>query len=169
MLSTEQRKSHSGQDYLEKETLEQGERSPNQSLFPLTAKINNHNCLEIGGCDLKTLVKQFGSPLYVLDEATLRSACRQYREAFNRHYQGPSQVIYASKAWSCLAIASIVASEGLGFDVVSGGELYTTINALEKMGCTSEQIAQQIYFHGNNKSLAELKLALEVNCTIVVD
>jgi diaminopimelate decarboxylase len=169
MLSTEQKKTHSGQDYLEKEILEQGERSPNQSLLPLTAKINNHNCLEIGGCDLKTLIKQFGSPLYILDEATLRSACRQYREAFQRHYQGPSQVIYASKAWSCLAIASIVASEELGFDVVSGGELYTTLKTLEKMGRTSEQIAQQIYFHGNNKSLAELKLAIEVNCTIVVD
>ncbi len=108
-------------------------------------------------------------PLYVLDEVTLRTACRQYREAFNTYYQGNSQVIYASKAWSCLAIVSIVASEGLGFDVVSGGELYTTLNALEAMGQTPEQIAQSIYFHGNNKSLEELKLAIEVGCTIIVD
>ncbi len=169
MLSTEPRKSHSGKDYLKKANLEQGKPSPNQSLVPLTAKINHRDCLEIGGCDLKTLIEQFGSPLYVLDEITLRTACRQYREAFNSYYQGNSQVIYASKAWSCLAIVSIVASEGLGFDVVSGGELYTTLKALETMGYTPEQIAQQIYFHGNNKSLEELKLALEVGCTIIVD
>ncbi|ACK64232.1 diaminopimelate decarboxylase [Rippkaea orientalis PCC 8801] len=169
MLSTEPRTSHSGQDYLDTNPLEQVQRSPNQSLLPLTATVNKQDRLEIGGCDLQTLVKQFGSPLYVLDEATLRTACRQYREAFNTYYQGTSQVIYASKAWSCLAIVSIVASEGLGFDVVSGGELHTTIKALEAMGWSTEQIAQQIYFHGNNKSHQELIFAIEIGCTIIVD
>ncbi len=62
MLSTEQRISHSGQDYLEKDNLGQVPRSPNQSLLPLTATVNHHDHLEIGGCDLTTLVEQFGSP-----------------------------------------------------------------------------------------------------------
>src|SRR5512141_1640205 len=101
MLSTEPRTSHSGQDYLETANLGL-QRSPNQSLLPLTATVNSRDHLEIGGCDLQTLVKQFGSPLYVLDEATLRTACRQYKDAFTTYYQGTSQVIYASKAWSCL-------------------------------------------------------------------
>lgn len=94
--------------------------SPNQELLPLTAQVNSHGCLEIGGCDITTLIKQFGSPLYILDEETLRSACQQYRDAFQQYYQGESQVLYASKAWNCLAVCAIVADEGLGIDVVSG-------------------------------------------------
>ena len=135
--------------------------SPNQELLPLTARINSRDCLEIGGCDVTTLVQQFGSPLYILDEETLRTACRQYRDAFKRYYPGESQVIYASKAWSCLAVLAIAASEGLGVDVVSGGELYTALQA----GVHPDKL----YLHGNNKSLEELTLALESNCTIVVD
>jgi diaminopimelate decarboxylase len=68
-----------------------------------------------------TLVERLGSPLYILDEVTLRTACRQYRDGFARYYKGDSQVLYASKAWNCLAVCAIVASEGLGIDVVSGG------------------------------------------------
>lgn len=160
---------HSGQDYLISSTAETTRRSPNQSLLPLTARLSKKDNLEIGGCDLKTLIEQFGSPLYVLDEVTLRTACQQYRESFQRYYQGESQVIYASKAWSCLAVVSLVASEGLGFDVVSGGELYTTQKALESMGYSSPKIAQTLYFHGNNKSLEELNQAIDIGCTIVVD
>ena len=136
-------------------------RSPNQALLPLTTQINSHDCLEIGGCDLKTLVQQFGSPLYILDEQTLRTACRQYREAFKRYYPGESQVLYASKAWNCLAVCAIAASEGLGIDVVSGGELYTALQA----GVSP----QKLYLHGNNKSAEELRFAIESGCTIVVD
>ena len=55
--------------------------SPNQELLPLTAKINSSDALEIGGCDVPSLVEQFGSPLYILDEETLRTACRQYKQA----------------------------------------------------------------------------------------
>jgi diaminopimelate decarboxylase len=135
--------------------------SPNQSLLPLTARINASDRLEIGGCDLATLVEQFGTPLYIVDESTVRTACRQYKDAFARHYRGPSQVIYASKAWSCLAICALVANEDLGFDVVSGGELYTALIA----GANPAQI----YFHGNNKSRQELEFALEKGCTIIVD
>ena len=134
--------------------------SPNQELLPLTAKINNSDALEIGGCDVPSLVEQFGSPLYILDEETLRTACRQYKQAMERYYPGQSQVLYASKAWSCLAVCAIAHSEGLGIDVVSGGELYTAIEA----GVTPDKL----YLHGNNKSVSELNYAI-ANCTIVVD
>jgi diaminopimelate decarboxylase len=136
-------------------------RSPNQQLLPLTAKINDADCLEIGGCDVVELVKQYGSPLYVVDEVTLRTACQQYRDTFKRYYKGASQVLYASKAWNCLAICAIAASEGLGIDVVSGGELYTAIKAGVK--------PELLYLHGNNKSLDELEYALNAGCTVVVD
>ncbi|MEM8778558.1 MAG: diaminopimelate decarboxylase [Cyanobacteria bacterium P01_G01_bin.49] len=169
MISTDIKMPHSGQDYLTSIATDSPLRSPNQSLLPLTAKINSEDYLEIGGCNIKTLVEQFGSPLYILDEETLRSACGQYRESFKQYYQGESQVIYASKAWSCLAVVSVIASEGLGFDVVSGGELYTTQKSLEKMGYSPQKIAQDIYFHGNNKSRQELQLAIEIGCTIIVD
>lgn len=135
--------------------------SPNQHLFPLTAQVNSKGYLEIGGCDVIDLVQQFGSPLYILDENTLRTACRQYRDAFKQYYPGNSQVLYGSKAWSCKAICAIVTNEGLGIDVMSGGELYTALQAGAK--------PEMIYFHGNNKSFAELKLAIESGCTIVID
>lgn len=135
--------------------------SPNQFLTPLTAKANEQDHLELGGCDVPELVRQFGSPLYILDEETLRTACRQYCQAFQHYYSGESLVIYASKAWNCLAVCAIVASEGLGIDVVSGGELYTALQAGIK--------PEVIYFHGNNKSVEELQFAVEAGCTIVVD
>jgi len=136
-------------------------RSPNQQLLPLTAKTNQHDRLEIGGCDVVELLKQYGSPLYILDEVSLRTACQQYRDAFKTYYQGESQVIYASKAWNCLAVCAIVFSEGLGIDVVSGGELFTALQA----GVSSDLL----YLHGNNKSQIELEEAIACGCTIVID
>lgn len=135
--------------------------SPNQSLMPLTATVNDQDHLVIGGCDVIDLVKQYGSPLYILDEKTLRTTCRQYRDSLQKYYSGESLVIYASKAWSCMAICAVVDSEGLGFDVVSGGELQTTLSA----GVSPKKI----YFHGNNKSREELVFALEQGVTIIVD
>jgi diaminopimelate decarboxylase len=135
--------------------------APNQSLLPLTATVRDQNYLQIGGCDVVELVRQFGSPLYILDEATLRTACRQYRDAFAEQYPGDTLVLYASKAWNCLAVCAIAADAGLGIDVVSGGELYTAVQA----GVNPEKL----YLHGNNKSRQELELAIEVGCTIVVD
>ncbi|MGB7439814.1 MAG: diaminopimelate decarboxylase [Coleofasciculaceae cyanobacterium] len=162
MLSTHPTSAeNSGCQYLPSAVEVLEKKSPNQELLPLTAKVNSNDCLEISGCDVTTLVKQFGSPLYILDEVTLRIACRQYRQAFTKNYPGEYTVLYASKAWNCLAVCAIVASEGLGIDVVSGGELYT---ALE-----SGLAAEKIYFHGNNKSTAELELGIESGCTIVVD
>lgn len=135
--------------------------SPNQELLPITATVNAKDNLTVGGCDINTLVEQFGSPLYILDEDTLRTNCRLYREALQQYYPAASQVLYASKAWSCLAVCAIASSEGLGIDVVSGGELYTALQA----GVSPDKI----YFHGNNKSKAELELAIANECTIVVD
>ncbi len=151
----------SGRQYLFTANNRDTPRSPNQELLPLTTTVNSRDCLEIGGCDVTTLVERFGSPLYILDELTLRTACRQYTEALARYYPGAAQVLYASKAWNCLAICAIAASEGLGIDVVSGGELYTALEA----GVN----ASKLYFHGNNKSIAELELGIESGCTIVVD
>jgi diaminopimelate decarboxylase len=136
-------------------------KSPNQQLLPLTARVNQADRLEVGDCEVSQLIHQFGSPLYILDELTLRTACQQYRDAFGQYYRGASQVLFASKAWNCLAVCAIVASEGLGIDVVSGGEVYTALQA----GVPPEKI----YLHGNNKSLDELKLAAQAGCTIVVD
>jgi diaminopimelate decarboxylase len=152
---------YSGSKYLPQSRSDSATISPNQQLLPLTARINHRDCLEIGGCDIKSLVEQFGSPLYILDESTIRTACQQYRDSFQQYYSGESQVIYASKAWSCLAVCAIVASEGLGLDVVSGGEIYTSLEA----GVSPDKI----YFHGNNKSRDELEYAIESKCTIVVD
>jgi diaminopimelate decarboxylase len=135
--------------------------SPNQQLLPITARVNEQDHLEIGGCDVTNLVAKYGSPLYILDEEGLRTTCRQYRDGFKKYYPGESQVIYASKAWSCVAVCRIIASEGLGFDVVSGGEVYTTLKA----GVTGNKM----YLHGNNKSASELLFAAQNNCTIIID
>ncbi|MFM6201005.1 MAG: diaminopimelate decarboxylase, partial [Dolichospermum sp.] len=151
----------SGREYLQPTNDNTADISPNQQLLPLTARVNYDDHLEVGGCDVTTLVEQYGSPLYILDEETLRTACRQYRNTFKEYYEGESQVLYASKAWNCLAVCAIVSSEGLGIDVVSGGELYTALNA--------GMNPSKIYLHGNNKSDDELVLAIESGCTIVAD
>lgn len=162
MVSTQSRPSSSanaasGLQYLDNST----GRSPNQSLMPLTAEVNDQDHLVVGGCDVTDLVKEFGSPLYILDEVSLRTACQQYQGALAEHYAGEALAIYASKAWNCLAVCSIVKSEGMGIDVVSGGELYTALQA----GFPTEKI----YFHGNNKSREELAQAVDMGCNVVAD
>jgi diaminopimelate decarboxylase len=152
---------HSGSQYLPETSSKNAKLSPNQQLLPLSARVNSNDCLEIGGCNVTTLVQQFGTPLYILDEETLVSACQQYRDSFKQYYKGESQVLYASKAWSCLAICAIAARLGLGVDVASGGELYTALQA----GVSPDKI----YLHSNNKSRQELIFAIESGCTIVVD
>lgn len=138
-----------------------GSTSPNQQLLPLSARVNEHDHLEVGGCDVLDLIKEFGSPLYILDEVTLRTACQQYRQAFEQYYPGEALVMYASKAWNCLAVCAIAIQEGLAIDVVSGGELLTARHA----GAHPDKL----YFHGNNKSRNELQQGIETGCRIVVD
>jgi diaminopimelate decarboxylase len=135
--------------------------SPNRNLTPITTVVEATGQLAVGGCRLSDLARTYGTPLYVLDEATLRSACRAYRDALTSHYPGPSLPLYASKANSSLAITALVASEGLGLDAVSAGELLTALQG----GMPPERIV----LHGNNKSREELGLAIEYGVTIVVD
>ncbi|MCP9808250.1 diaminopimelate decarboxylase [Cyanobium sp. HWJ4-Hawea] len=135
--------------------------SPNRNLAPLTARIETTGHLAVGGCRLADLASSYGTPLYVLDEASLRGTCRAYRQALEQHYPGPSLAIYASKANSSLAISALVASEGLGLDAVSAGELLTALEG--------GMPAERIVFHGNNKSREELALAAGRGVTVVAD
>jgi diaminopimelate decarboxylase len=145
------------QNYL----LDTANKSPNQLFLPISTTVNQKGHLEIGGCNLGELVLKFGTPLYIIDESTLRTSCRLYRDSFIKYYQGDSQVLYASKALSNLAIARIIESEGLGLDVMSGGELHTALKA----GVSPKKL----YLHGNNKSQQELNMAISNDSTIVVD
>ncbi len=124
---------------------------PKLSLFPVTKEIDSSGHLRIGGCDTIQLAEKYGTPLYVFDEVTLRSKCREFQTEFTKHYPN-TLVIYASKAFLSRALALIFKEEGLGLDVVSGGEL----NVARSVGFPKEKV----YFHGNNKTLDELKLAL---------
>ena len=118
-----------------------------------TLKINGKGHLEIGGADCVDLAEKFGTPLYVMDEAYIRNMCRVYRDAIEKYYDGNGLVLYASKAFSCLAVYKIVKQENIGIDVVSGGELFTALKA----GFP----ADKIYMHGNNKLVSELEYALQ--------
>ena len=124
-------------------------------------EINDDGHLVIGGCDTVALAETYGTPLYVIDEKLMRERCRAYLAGFARTYP-KARVIYAGKALLTTAICRIVEQEGLGLDVVSGGELYTAL--------TADFPVDRIYFHGNNKSIDELDLALRSGVhRIVVD
>ena len=126
--------------------------STNQLLTPVTTKVNQEGHLSIGGCDLVNLAEKYATPLYVLDEETVRAICRDYKNAFSSYEK--VRMMYASKALCSLATSALIASEGFGFDVVSGGEIYTVYKAGVDMS--------KVLFNGNNKSVDELLLALDV-------
>lgn len=126
--------------------------STNQSLKPITTKINDAGNLEIGGCDLVKLAEKYGTPLYVLDEATIRKICRDYKDAFKGYPK--VNMMYASKALCSSATSALIASEGFGFDVVSSGEIFTIYKSGANMS--------KVLFNGNNKSYDELSLAIEL-------
>jgi diaminopimelate decarboxylase len=125
-----------------------------------TSKINDKGHLEIGGCDATGLVQQFGTPLYVMDEALIRQRCREYVDAFKASGL-KFQVAYASKAFCVMAMCRIVEEEGMSLDVVSDGELYTALQA----GFP----ASRIHFHGNNKTPYEIEMAIDaqIGCFVV--
>lgn len=124
--------------------------------------INKNGHLEIGGCDCVDLVNKYGTPLYVMDEGLIRENCRIYKNSMDKYYNGRGLVLYASKAFCTMAVCRIAHQEGLGLDVVSGGELYTALKAGFPM--------DKVYFHGNNKTNDELELAIDNNIRrIVVD
>ena len=126
--------------------------STNQFIKPITTQKNNTGNLEIGGCDLVELAEKYSTPLYVIDEKTLRSICQDYKRAFAKYPK--TNMMYASKALCTSAIAAILSEEGFGFDTVSGGEIYTVKNAGADMS--------KVLFNGNNKSYDELTLALDL-------
>jgi len=122
-------------------------------VLPITAGINKDNHLEIGGCDVVDLAKVFGTPLFVMDEVTIRTQCKKYLSSFQK-LNKDTEVIYASKAFISLAMCQIIQEEGLSLDVSSGGELYLA----KKAGFPPKKI----FMHGNNKTPKELDLALEM-------
>ena len=126
--------------------------STNQSIKPVTAKVNQNGNLSIGGCDTIDLASKYGTPLYVLDEATIRTICKDYKDAFASYTK--VNMMYASKALCTMAVSKILAEEGFGFDVVSAGEIYTVYKSGADMN--------KVLFNGNNKTVSELTLALEL-------
>ena len=126
--------------------------STNQSIKPVTTKVNEKGNLEIGGCDLVELAEKYGTPLYVLDEVTIRSICNDYKDAFSSYPK--INMMYASKALCTLATSAILSKEGFGFDVVSAGEIYTVYKSGAPM--------DKVLFNGNNKTFDELNLSLDL-------
>jgi diaminopimelate decarboxylase len=126
-------------------------------LLPRSARVDARGSLSIAGCDVAELANAYGTPLYVYDEGELRARSREYVHAF-----GAGAVAYAAKAFLCLAMAELVAEEGLLLDVATGGEAHVAHRA----GFPNERMV----FHGNNKSEFELRLALQLGVgRLVVD
>ena len=134
---------------------------PGANILPLSAQADAEGRLSIGGCDLRDLADRFGTPLYIYDEQTIREACRSYRRAFETEL--PSvRVLYAAKAWLSPALTRILVDEGLGMDVVSGGELYSAL--------AGGMPAERIGFHGNAKGADELAEAIDAGVgRIIID
>jgi diaminopimelate decarboxylase len=132
---------------------------PLAKVLPVTAQVTDAGHLSVGGCDLVDLAREWGTPLYVFDEETLRGQCRAFLKAFRSRYPNTA-VAYAAKAYLGRAMAGIVAQEGLDLDVVSGGELAIA----RSVGFPPERI----HFHGNNKSEEELNESLDYGIARVI-
>lgn len=121
---------------------------------------NEKGRLQIGKSDAVSLAEKYGTPLYVMDEELLRENCREYKNSMDEFYNGQGTVLYANKALCTLYTCRIMKEEGLGLDVVSGGELYTALKA--------DFPTDKICFHGNNKTTAELEMAVDNNVGYVI-
>jgi diaminopimelate decarboxylase len=121
-------------------------------ILPITAEINREGHLVIGGNDLVKLKEEYGTPLYIIDIATIKDRCRNYKKNFT-FADLEVDISYAAKAFICTAMCQLIDKEGLGIDVATGGELFIALN--------SGFPAEKIYFHGNNKSYEEIKYGLE--------
>ena len=133
----------------------------NVELFPIDTSVNSHGNLTIGGNDVTSLAEQYGTPLYVYDEVTIRTMARQFISEFTSRYS-KTKVAYASKAFLNKSMAKIAHEENLDLDVVSGGEIATAAAA----GFPTAKM----HFHGNNKTPQELSEAVSSGVeTIVVD
>ena len=130
-------------------------------IFPIETTVDGAGHLTIGGCTTTDLAAQFGTPLYVFDEATLRAQCRSFLGEFRLRYPA-TDAIYACKAFINKSLLRLLNEEGMGLDVVSGGELHAALAV--------DFPPERIYFHGNNKSRHELEQALQAGIgRIVVD
>lgn len=127
--------------------------------YPETAVHDAAGHLVIDGCDLVALAEEFGTPLIVYEEKGLRNQCRRFVQAFAKRTDD-FEIIYASKTFPAIGIAQLIAEEGLSIDVSSGGEYHTALVA----GVPTERI----FFHGNNKTPAELAYALDHGVGFVV-
>lgn len=115
--------------------------------------VNSNGHLAIGGADAVALAERFGTPLYVFDEWTIRKNCRQFKDSLAKYYGNNGGVAYAGKAFCCMEMYRILGEEGMMADVTSAGEIYTAVKA----GFP----AKRIFFHGNNKTRAEIIYAIE--------
>src|SRR5665647_312302 len=130
-------------------------------LLPVTAEINKDSRISIGGCDISELKSKYGTPLYIIDIATVKKQCRDYLKFFT-FGDFESEITYASKAFCTIPMCQTIRKEGLSIDVSTGGELYIAL----KSGFEPEKI----YFHGNNKSADEIKFGLDYKVgTFIVD
>ncbi|MBQ3567086.1 MAG: diaminopimelate decarboxylase [Oscillospiraceae bacterium] len=124
--------------------------------------VNEKGHLTTGGVDTVELAKQYGTPLYVMDENLIRKHAQSYKNSIDKFYGGNGLVCYASKAFCCLEMCRVMMDEGIGLDVVSIGELYTAYKA----GVDFSKVC----FHGNNKTDEELEYAVELKVgRIIVD
>lgn len=130
-------------------------------LLPDTATISSDGILSIAGHALSALAQQYATPLYLFDRATIIQACHSYREAFSTHYTASDvHIVYAAKAYLSPLLARMIAEQGMGLDVVSGGELMVAQAAAFPM--------ERVSFHGNNKTEDELLLALRLGVGRIV-
>src|SRR5918998_219995 len=128
-------------------------------VYPLGSRLNERGRLEIGGCDVFDVAEEFGTPAYVYAVEDIRARARAYVEGFKKRTDR-FEVVYASKAFPCTAAYRLLAEEGVACDVASGGELYLALRG----GFAPEKI----YFHGNNKSRAEIAYAQEAGVGMIV-
>jgi diaminopimelate decarboxylase len=126
--------------------------APNTSMKPVTYSLDDNSQPLVGGVNLVELAQTHGTPLFVLDEATIRASAKAYKETLAQAYPGVSLPLYACKANMSMGLVKLMEQEGMGLDVVSGGELYTAIQAGFPL--------EQVLFNGNNKTAQELELAI---------
>lgn len=132
-----------------------------QPLLPDTASFSSQGILHIARHAVPELAQQYGTPLYIYDRATIVQACQAYTRAFREIYRASeSLILYASKAYLAPPIARIMAEQGMGLDVVSGGELLLAQRVDFPM--------QRVSFHGNNKCEEELRQAMSAGVGRIV-
>ena len=129
------------------------------AVYPIGSRVNEAGRLEVGGCDVVEVAREFGTPAYIYAEGDIRTRARAYLDAF-RARTADFEVVFASKAAPITAILSLLGEEGLSADVASGGELHTALRAGVDPG--------RIHLHGNNKTEVELRLAVDAGVGHVI-